>query len=336
MSITNATLLQEAFRIAGITKRPMRTPSTDQFAEAIIIENLMIDSWNADPLDIFTSTISAWPLTGDQIVYTIGAAAAAGNIVMTAPGPGAITEANILLPTTVGAPPGFLAQGQVTVVGTTVFQYAGARFTTDGTWIGLTILINNLPYVIATVPASTELTVNVAPSGGSGVLPYSVASVASSTTASVLRQPVKILDKEEWASIRLQAIPGAITTKIYPDYGYPLGNLYVYGQPPSGYLLELYVNQLVAAFVATTDTVALPPGYQAAIVYNLAIRLAAAWKSDAGVGVSEDDRKIARDSLAQIQSRNKQPPHMASDSAGLGSGRGGGNWNWWRSGTGPG
>lgn len=247
--MTNATLLNEALRIAGLTRATGRTPSPDQYAEAIILENLMIDGWNCERLDIFTSTINIFPLTVDQLSYTIGTG---GDFNVVAPGPGAITEANILLP----------------------------------------------------------------------------------GTPTIIRQPVRIIDKAQWAAIRLQLIPGAITIRIYPDYNFPLGKVWVYGQPPAGYSLELYIDRLVPAFVATTDTVALPPGYAQAITYNLALRVASAWKTTEGVGVTEEDREIAAAALAGIQSRNGEVPYMSTDAP---AGRGnGGNWNWWRTGYGPG
>jgi hypothetical protein len=91
-------LLYPAFRIAGVTKRPMRVPSPDQSQEAIGIINRMLGSWDIDPLEIYASTIATYNLVADQLSYTIGPS---GNFNVT-PTPTEITLANIILP---GTPP---------------------------------------------------------------------------------------------------------------------------------------------------------------------------------------------------------------------------------------
>ena len=80
-----------------------------------------------------------------------------------------ITSALSLLPS---------SQGKVNVSGTAVTYASGSGDTFDasGAWNGLTIIINGIPYVIATVSSTTALTIttNAGSSAGSGGWPYSV------------------------------------------------------------------------------------------------------------------------------------------------------------------
>ncbi len=94
-------------------------------------------------------------------------------------------------------------------------------------------------------------------------------------TSPTLRIPIKILDDDEWSKIGVQDIIGAPTWYLYYDGSYDAngrGKIYIVGQPPTGYQLELFTWQaLKADFTATTDAFIFPPGYEKALVSNLAI-----------------------------------------------------------------
>jgi hypothetical protein len=245
MSIVLGTgILNPAFRVAGVTQRPMRTPSPDQYAEGITILNRMLGSWDIDPLDIFTYLITTYPLNENQISYQFGAGAADFPA---APAPIAIPEANVILP---GAPD--------------------------------------------------------------------------------LRYPLEVVDKAQWSKIVLQTIPGGIPTIIYPDFDYPIGTIYIFPQPPAGYLLELYTPQTLPVFSLVTDTVTLPLGYEEAIVSNLALKIAKHFRTQTKF-TPEMITDAAR-SLAFIENRNAPVPKLRNDAANLTPRRGAGDWNWWRTG----
>lgn len=240
-------LLLPAFRIAGITQRPGRNilANPDYAEEAIAIINRLLGSWDIDPLDIFTYTITLYPLAGpNKISYQFGAGAADFP---SAPAPIAITDANIVL-------------------------------------------------------AGTPL----------------------------LRYPLRITDKAGWADIVLQAVPGGITTTIYPDFGFPIGTIYLYPQPPAGYQLELYTPATLPFFVALTDTVELPLGYERAIVYGMACELADTFPLQAELAPGA--RGTAAKALAAVERRNAKVPRMKNDAPSSRSPRQDSDWNWWRTG----
>jgi hypothetical protein len=87
-----AGIIYPALRIAGITARPMRTPSPDQSLEAIGILNQMMESWSVDRLKIYSIRQDRYALVPQQTTYFIGPT---GDFI--APRPIEIVGANIVL-----------------------------------------------------------------------------------------------------------------------------------------------------------------------------------------------------------------------------------------------
>jgi hypothetical protein len=121
-----------------------------------------------------------------------------------------------------------------------------------------------------------------------------------------IRRPLAIVTDLQWARIRVQDIPNTIPNTLYNDRAYPLANLYLYPQPLPGYILELYIWQLVPAFSALTDVVVLPPGYEDALVLNLAVRLGPHFQR----AVDPDVRNDAQKALMRIESINAPRPTL--------------------------
>ena len=74
-----------------------------------------------------------------------------------------------------------------------------------------------------------------------------------------LRYLLAILTPQLWAQITLQDIAGGIPEGIYFDRGYPVANIYIYGQPAGGNL-ELYVWHLISSVAGVSDVIAVPRG----------------------------------------------------------------------------
>ena len=92
----------------------------------------------------------------------------------------------------------------------------------------------------------------------------------------------------------------------YPQYLFydgafasSLGTIYLYPEPAAS--LTLYINswKQLQTFALISTTVVLPPGYQRAIEFNLAIELAGGFTN-----VSQEVAKIARESKAAIKAFN--------------------------------
>jgi hypothetical protein len=119
-----------------------------------------------------------------------------------------------------------------------------------------------------------------------------------------LRYPVAVLTPQAWAAIAMQDMAGGIPQGIYHDRAYPVSTIYVYGQPMENLTLELYAWHQVPIFTSLTDVVLLPPGYEDALVLNLAVRLAPHFQRI----IPDDVRMQARESLMRLESINAPQP----------------------------
>jgi hypothetical protein len=117
---------------------------------------------------------------------------------------------------------------------------------------------------------------------------------------------------EEFASLAIQQIPGALPKFLYCDYAYPTANVYLVPQDQGGDTLELYDRVPLQNFVAMSDVVVFPPGYQDWFVNGLAIRLAAVFKGQ-GAEVSEDTKEEFRRAARAIGMNNARAPRLVSD-----------------------
>jgi hypothetical protein len=138
---------------------------------------------------------------------------------------------------------------------------------------------------------------------------------AANIISGSIRYPLEIVTDLQWAEITLQDIPNTIPEVLYDDHGYPLSALYLWGQPMAGSFLELFYWQLVPQFLTPDDQVLLPPGYEDALVLNLAVRLAPHFQKVLDQNVRED----ARIALMRLMSINAPKP-IADLSGGLGCG----------------
>lgn len=93
-------------------------------------------------------------------------------------------------------------------------------------------------------------------------------------TSPAVRLPIQILEDEGWSKVMVQDIPAAPPWYLYYDRSYNSsgqGQIFIVGQPPSGYQLELYMTQNLSTFASSGDTVVWPPGYEYALETNLAL-----------------------------------------------------------------
>lgn len=95
--------------------------------------------------------------------------------------------------------------------------------------------------------------------------------------AQPLELPMELLTFDGWKRIPIKAIQASFPLKVYYDLAFPIGNLNFWPIPTVVNDFNLYTWQQLAQFAGTADTVSFPPGYQDAIAYNLAVKLAPEW-----------------------------------------------------------
>lgn len=119
--------------------------------------------------------------------------------------------------------------------------------------------------------------------------------------------PVEIIEeKAVYDSLTPKTTSGFYPDYLFCDYAFPLASLFVWGVPSDALTCVLKSWRQLQAFVSLDIALSLPPGYQEAIEYNLAVRTAPL----DGVTASPDVKSIAASSKRVIKSLNV--PSMVS------------------------
>jgi hypothetical protein len=99
-----------------------------------------------------------------------------------------------------------------------------------------------------------------------------------------VQYPLTQVGVDVWTSIAYPASPG-IPYWLYIAPGYPATVYNLFPVPIGGLTLHLYAWEQLTAFASLNTTIALPPGYEDALVYNLAVRFAPIFKKEAQASV---------------------------------------------------
>ena len=138
--------------------------------------------------------------------------------------------------------------------------------------------------------------------------------------SSSIDYPVTLIDAKTYGEFSKKTTDGGIPEYLFYDgaFASSLGTIFLYPEPSAS--LTLYINswQQLQSFALISTTVALPPGYQRAIEFNLAIEFAGGFTN-----VSTEVAKIARDSKAAIKGFNAPAGVLRLDSGVAGHRR----WN---------
>ena len=198
----------------------------------------------------------------------------------------------------------------------------------------------------------TQITYTIGPVGADFTAPRPTgiqdANIILNYTSPVVRQPVQIINVDQWASIRVQQLQPAIPLVLYydanfnPSLGY--GSINLWPGPQSSYILEIYTWQQLTAFPDQTTPINFPPAYAQALRKCLAVSIAPMmllYGKENGIVGSAIDKALplvqqqARLALAALRSYNAKTPVLGLDPAfNAVSNMNGFNWMTGRSGRG--
>ncbi len=133
--------------------------------------------------------------------------------------------------------------------------------------------------------------------------------------------------REEYDRIVNKASASTLPQFLFYDPAYPLGVLYLYPVPSVSVTLKLNTWQTLQSFAALTTALSLPPGYQRAIEFNLAIEFGGTEFGKAA-DISDEVRNIAMQAKANIKSLNQPSMVARVDSAVAALGRLGSRGRW--------
>lgn len=127
---------------------------------------------------------------------------------------------------------------------------------------------------------------------------------------------IPVFTDQAWAGVLQKTLTGPLIQGIYYDRGWTagLGIVYPWPIPTVGTTqLVLYTPVAVSQFATLTAEYSFRPGYQDALEYNLAKRLAAAWSLPCPPDVIEE----AKASLADIKRPNSRLVEMGTNYPGV-------------------
>jgi hypothetical protein len=184
-----------------------------------------------------------------------------------------------------------------------------------GSWSTEGLMIHAVTQETPVTLTAGDSTVTLGTSGDITTRPMEI--VAAFIRQGSTDHPVRLLSTSEFASISDKSVQSSIPSDLFDDGGYPRRTLTLYPVPAAANSLVLVTKRALTE-IATLDTaVSLPPGYEDALVYNLAVRLSPEY----GRPVSAEVAMIANESKANIKRLNQRPAYLRVDSALLPGGR---------------
>lgn len=120
--------------------------------------------------------------------------------------------------------------------------------------------------------------------------------------------PIQIYTYDQWSSIPVKTVQGPPVV-MWPNMTVPDITLNFYMVPDQAYNVTLYMTQALTAPAALSTSLVVPPGYEDAIVNNLAVRCAPTFDRP----VPQDIREDARKGLAELMRQNTTPLYIATD-----------------------
>lgn len=131
--------------------------------------------------------------------------------------------------------------------------------------------------------------------------------------------PIQVLTDQQYAAIPVKDQTSEQWTSLWYNPTYTTlgrGTIVLWPTPTTADNdCVLYFQQPLVEFAALTTEYFVPPGYEEALGYNLALRLAPIYARP----VPDDVRTLARQSLAQIKRTNTRMVELVNDAAGIGS-----------------
>lgn len=124
-----------------------------------------------------------------------------------------------------------------------------------------------------TIPLTGAASYTIGPSGTLNATRPVAIRAATVETAAGASAPVKIASAEEFGTIQDPAETGLFADLLCADGGFPLMTLRLWPRPATGTLV-LHSIKPLGSIAALDTAITLPPGYEAALRYNLAVAVA--------------------------------------------------------------
>lgn len=119
-----------------------------------------------------------------------------------------------------------------------------------------------------------------------------------------LTHPLEIVSATGWAAIKEKGTLANVPTKLYYDQNAPTGKVYLWPTPNASSTIDLWVWSALEQFPDLVTNVNLAPGYQRAMIYNLAVEIGTMF----GSNIRPEVMQIAAEAKTAIRMLNGAEP----------------------------
>lgn len=287
-------LISQALRTIGALESG-EPPDAATAQDGLVFLNQMLDQWSNEHLMVYYTTEIIHQLTSNVFQYTIGPT---GSI--NAQFTGSIAN-NVLTVTSLNQ--GGIALGQI-LSGTGIA--ANTRIVNFNTGAGGNIKeLGTYTVNFNQTVASTTITAYFQ-------RPQRIQSafVRVPSTTGGIDYPVSIIQREQYEVIGLKNLSGPWPRALYYQPSEYLGTI-TYWPNPSGGEMHIFADTLLSRFETISDTVALPPGYELAMRFNLAkLMMPEYGKSNQIMAAMIDEQAKIGKGIIKRNNMNPQAPAM--------------------------
>ena len=129
-----------------------------------------------------------------------------------------------------------------------------------------------------------------------------------------ITQDVQPMTAEQWAGLRDSTLTGKFATAYLYDNGWPSATIKLWPIPATGGTLQLYTLQPLAPFAGLGAAINLPPGYEQALRFSLALALAPEYGSVVTPEIAGQAQQ-AMQAIASLNAAVLGPPRNAAPGA---------------------
>ncbi len=156
--------------------------------------------------------------------------------------------------------------------------------------------------------SASDTSVTVGPSGDL-VTTRPVAIQNAYVVIDDITYDVRILNENEFAAIPDKTAQSDWPDRIWPQMSFPDVTIYLYPIPTTTSTLRILTRVPVTEFSTAATTVSLPPGWEDALAFNLAVRIAPEYETEASPTVKE----MARSTIAALKKTNSRPQKLYTE-----------------------
>lgn len=137
------------------------------------------------------------------------------------------------------------------------------------------------------------------------------AAIQLNSSSPSVELPMDILNEDQYAAVILKGTTSSFPLCVYIDDAYPTRSINVWPVPTDTTNNLILYSQKPLVSAALSTPLSLPPGYQRALRFNLAIELG----PEFGRPVPQEVIALAEQSKAAIKRNNKKPAYLQVDGA---------------------